>query len=199
MIQKLLLISVLSFCFVVLQGQDVVIVDKGIYKVNYSQKLEQPLKVIYTSSNRPTNVNRGAMDFYVEPHIVTSDGKDYDKNDYDKGHMAPAATFSDNMENLKKTFSYLNCALQHKDLNRKQWKLLEETERIWDNSENLVVEVDAIFSKGSKKLPTGATIPDYFEKHIYFTKQKKYVCFRFPNSPVDKEFRFYEFKCQVHK
>ena len=78
-----------------------ILVKKSIYEVYYSQKLEQPIWLVYKSTNRQTNVNRGSMDFWIEPQIKTSDGKDYEKNVWDKGHIAPAATFSDNMENLK--------------------------------------------------------------------------------------------------
>ena len=48
-----------------------VLIKKPIYEVYYSQKLEQPLWLSYESTNRPTNVNRGSMDFYVEKNIKT--------------------------------------------------------------------------------------------------------------------------------
>ena len=88
-----------------------VTIKNQVFEVLYSQSLEQPLVIKYHSTNRPTKVNRGAMDFYKEQGIKTSDGDDYKANIYDKGHGAPAATFSDNMENLKQTFSYLNCIM----------------------------------------------------------------------------------------
>ena len=87
-------------------SQDTIRVKNQVFEVLYSQKLEQPLWLKYRSTNRPTNVNRGTMDFYTEKNIKTSDGEDYKANIYDKGHLAPAASFSDNMENLKQTFSY---------------------------------------------------------------------------------------------
>jgi len=81
----LLVISVTSF------AQDTIRVKNEVFEVLYSQKLEQPLWIKYRSTNRTTNVNRGAMDFYKEPNIKTSDADDYAKNIYDKGHGAPAA------------------------------------------------------------------------------------------------------------
>jgi DNA/RNA endonuclease G (NUC1) len=68
---------------------------------------EQPVSLVYKSSNRPKNVDRGSMNFYTEDDYHTSDNKDYYRNVWDKGHLAPAATFSDSKENLKLTFSYL--------------------------------------------------------------------------------------------
>ena len=161
--------------------RDSVKVTNNVFSVIYSEKLEQPIWLKYRSTNRPTNVNRGSMDFYSEKLIKTSDNEDYKNNIYDKGHRAPAATFSDNMENLKQTFSYLNSALQDQYLNRGEWRLLEEQERKWDDLESLTVVVKVFFDKTSKKLLTGATVPSYFQKHIYFEKQKKWKCFVFLN------------------
>ena len=173
-----------------------IMADKKIYQVKYSQSLEQPLTLTYKSTNRPTNVNRGSMDFWTEPNIYTSDGKDYVKNIYDKGHLAPAATFSDNMENLKTTFSYLNCALQDQYLNRGEWRLLEEQERKWDDQEPLTIKVDLHFTKKSQVLPTGATVPQGFTKHIYFEKTKVWKCYYFDNSKPTKEWEDHKIVCK---
>ena len=107
---KYFAIGLSSILFISAQALKDIKVKNQVFEVSYSQALEQPLELTYRSTNRPTNVNRGSMDFWVDPKIKTSDGKDYEKNVYDKGHLAPAATFSDNMDNLKTTFSYLNCA-----------------------------------------------------------------------------------------
>ena len=169
-----LLLSLISF------GQDVRIKNK-VFEVLYSQSLEQPLVVKYRSTNRPTNVNRGAMDFYKEATIKTSDADDYKANIYDKGHGAPAATFSDNMVNLKQTFSYLNCIMQDKYLNRGEWRMLEEQIRKWDDTENITVLIKTFFDTPVKRVATGAAIPSHLQKHIYFETQKKWRCFVFLN------------------
>jgi endonuclease G len=169
-----LILSLVSF------GQNVRI-KNNVFEVLYSQSLEQPLVIKYRSTNRPTNVNRGAMDFYKEPNIKTSDADDYAKNIYDKGHGAPAATFSDNMVNLKQTFSYLNCIMQDKYLNRGEWRMLEEQIRKWDDNENITVLIKTFFDKPAKRVATGAAIPSHLQKHIYFEKQKKWKCYVFLN------------------
>jgi endonuclease G, mitochondrial len=169
-----LLLSLISF------GQDVRIKNE-VFEVLYSQSLEQPLVIKYRSTNRPTNVNRGSMDFYKEPTIKTSDADDYAKNIYDKGHGAPAATFSDNMVNLKQTFSYLNCIMQDQYLNRGEWRLLEEQIRKWDDTEPITVLIKTFFDTPVKRVPTGAAIPSYLQKHIYFEKSNKWKCFVFLN------------------
>lgn len=172
-----------------------ILIKKPIYEVYYSQKLEQPLWLTYQSTNRPTNVNRGSMDFYTEKEIKTSDHLDYAKNVYDKGHLAPAATFSDNMDNLKTTFSYLNCALQNQYLNRGEWRLLEEQERKWDDKEKLSIKITLDYDKSSLVLPTGATVPKAFTKHIYFETSKNWKCYYFLNEKPLKPWEQHQIKC----
>ena len=175
---------VILFSFLILSlvslGQNVRI-KNNVFEVLYSQSLEQPLVFKYRSTNRPTNVNRGAMDFYKEPNIKTSDAADYKSNIYDKGHGAPAASFSDNMVNLKQTFSYLNCIMQDQYLNRGEWRLLEEQIRKWDDTENITVLIKTFFDTPVKRVPTGAAIPSYLQKHVYFEKSNKWKCFVFLN------------------
>jgi DNA/RNA endonuclease G (NUC1) len=178
--------------------KDVVTVKNKVFEVNYSQKLKQPLTLKYESTNRPTNVNRGSMDFYTEPNIITSGPEDYKNNEWDKGHLAPAATFSDNMENLKQTFSYLNCALQQQDLNRGEWRLLEEQERVWDDKEPLTIKIELLFDKDSKVLPSGATVPSYLVKHIHFDKTGVWKCYKFQNIKPTNKWPIYEIKCIKH-
>ena len=82
-------------------------------------------------SNRPKNVDRGNKDFYLESGVHTSNDADYYKNEWDKGHLAPAATFSDSEENLNKTFTFINCAMQIDKMNRRECAQLEQQNREW--------------------------------------------------------------------
>lgn len=196
--KSLHLIPLIFFGFIFTSSNDLkdVVISNSVFDVLYSQDLEQPLTLTYTSTNRPTNVNRGSMDFYTVKSVKTSDHHDYARNIWDKGHLAPAATFSDNMENLKTTFSYLNCALQDQYLNRGEWRLLEEQERKWDDKENLTIIVDLDFKGKPQVLPTGATVPKGFTKHIYFEKTKKWVCYYFPNSKPEKKWEQHKIVCK---
>jgi DNA/RNA endonuclease G (NUC1) len=191
---------VILFSFLILSlvslGQNVRI-KNNVFEVLYSQSLEQPLVIKYRSTNRPTNVNRGAMDFYKEANIKTSDGDDYKANIYDKGHGAPAATFSDNMENLKQTFSYLNCIMQDKYLNRGEWRMLEEQIRKWDDTENITVLIKTFFDTPAKRVGTGAAIPSHLQKHIYFEKQKKWKCYVFLNEKPKFSWEELEMLCEA--
>jgi endonuclease G len=195
--KKTLLVSLFILIGISAFSQDTIRVKNQVFEVLYSQNLEQPVWIKYRSINRPTNVNRGAMDFYTEKTIKTSDALDYKANVYDKGHGAPAATFSDNMENLKQTFSYLNCILQDQYLNRGEWRLLEEQERKWDDTENLTVLIKIFFDKPVKRIPTNAAIPSYLQKHIYFEKQKKWKCFVFLNEKPKFKWDQLEMLCEA--
>ena len=165
-------------------------VETSIFTVLYSESKQQPITLTYFSENRPKNVDRGSMNFYTEPNYYTSDNADYYRNVWDKGHLAPAATFSDSYENLKQTFSYLNCALQNQYLNRGEWRLLEEQERKWDDEQHLEITVDIKFSDSI--LPSGATIPSRFIKHIKFLNDNVYKCFDFPNEKPELDWEEYE-------
>lgn len=165
-------------------------IETPIYRVSYSETKEQPISLTYLSTNRPKNVDRGSMNFYTDDDIHTSDNADYYRNVWDKGHLAPAATFSDNLENLRMTFSYLNCALQNQYLNRGEWRLLEQEERVWDDNEDLEVTIDVEFSDSI--LPTGATIPSRFIKHIKFIDTDVYKCYDFPNEKPTKDWEEYQ-------
>ena len=177
-----------------LSAQNITI-KNNVFEVLYSQDLEQPLVIKYRSINRPTNVNRGTMDFYTEKNVKTSDAADYKANIYDKGHGAPAATFSDNMENLKQTFSYLNCIMQDQYLNRGEWRLLEEQERKWDDTENLSIIIKSFFDTPAKRVSTGAAVPSHLQKHIYFEKSNKWKCFVFLNQKPKFKWEELEMLC----
>lgn len=174
---------------------DILMVDKGIYKVWYDSALEQPIKVSYFVTNRPKNVDRGGMNFYKDSNIHTSDNKDYYKNVWDKGHMAPAAHFSDSKENLKNTFSYLNSTLQHEELNRGAWRFLEAAVRKWSEKETLFVENIILFNEQSLILDSGATVPQAFQKNIYFTESDVKKCFFFLNNAQDSSWEEREVEC----
>ena len=193
----LFLVTLVSPLFIFSQTKlrDSVFVKTEIYEVIYSEILEQPRMVKYTVLCPNGKASRSGMDFYVNDSIKTSDNLDYVSNVYDKGHLAPAADFNCTREMLLKTFSYLNCSLQNQYLNRGVWRMLEEHERTLASKENVVVTIEIVFSKASKKLPSGSTVPDGYYKTIYLEKSKKTIKYYFPNVKPDKAtFSSYEIK-----
>jgi endonuclease G len=181
LISLLFLLPLLSFG----QLRDSIYIKTDIFEVMYSETLEQPLWVKYQVLCTEGKASRKGMDFYTVKGYKTSDAKDYEKNEWDKGHVAPAADFNCNKEMLYKTFSYLNCTLQHEKLNRVHWRLLEDYERLLTHTEGPVfVEVRVIFDKNPKRVGSGAAIPSAFKKTI--KTKTKILTFFFKNEPPIK-------------
>ena len=110
--------------------------------------------------------------------------------------MAPAAAFSDSEANLKATFSFLNCTLQHQRLNRKEWAELEQQVRDWARDfGDMSVEIDVLFESNHQVLPTGAHVPSGFIKRIQFPDGVA-KCFYFPNEDTfNKNWTQFEVAC----
>lgn len=165
------------------------------YHIIYSQEFEQPIQISYKIKCNKFSTGyftRSGLNFYKDEKIHTSDNLDYLNNEWDKGHMAPAAAFNCDLNDLKRTFSYLNCALQHRDLNRGPWKELEayEKELAINNDVTIVIYID--FSRSSK-LPTGATIPTGFSK-IITLNGKLFKAYYFPNKSIKENYEKYLIK-----
>jgi DNA/RNA endonuclease G (NUC1) len=172
--KKLLLTLLLTlpiFVFAQKTLRDSIYIKTNMFEIVYSEKLQQPKFIRYTVQCPNGTASRKGMDFYTCDSILTSDNLDYVNNPYDKGHLAPAASFSCDKETLYKTFTYLNCSLQQENLNRTTWRLLEERERELAKKHSVViVEIRCVFSPKSIVLPSGATIPDGYFKTIKYGK-----------------------------
>lgn len=176
------------------ERRDSVLVNTPIFTVMYSETLEQPLWVKYQAKPIKKVADRKGMDFYKEKGYITSDNNDYKGTYYDKGHMAPAAHFTDSKENLKQTFTYLNCALQRDRLNRGEWRLLESAERKWADVQPLDVHIKVVFSETPRRVDGGAAIPDGFKKTIHFTAGDSTHVYYFPNEVPNKKWQEYRIK-----
>lgn len=165
-------------------------IKSEIFRIYYSEILEQPLTVEYQVKCTEKKFSRAGMDFYTCDSVYTSDDRDYENNVWDKGHMAPAADFSCDRNLLWGTFSYLNCALQHERLNRGVWRILEEHERNLALKNQVSVKIVLHFSRHSLKLESGAVVPDGFTKTLSYSGMTE--TYYFPNSePTKATFRDY--------
>ncbi len=160
------------------------VIKSDIFTVTYSETYQQPLELSYQVQCPTGNASRRNMNFYTCDSVITSDNEDYAANIYDKGHLAPAAAFNCDKETLKKTFSYLNCALQHEGLNRGPWKELERFERDLAKVYAFVsVTITCHFEdKPENWLKTGALVPVGFTKIIWCDGEK--FEFYFPNQDL---------------
>lgn len=173
-------IIILVLCPILLFGQPKTI-KTDIFTVVYSEDYEQPLQVNYKVLCPSGDADRGGMDFHKVEGVKTSDNHDYKDNPYDKGHLAPAAAFKCDKETLRKTFSYLNCALQHSGLNRGPWKELERFERnLAKVYENIDVVIYVHFENEPEYVKGGALIPSGFTKVISINNERMWK-FTFDN------------------
>ena len=191
--RKLLLILIV---FVSFSMHAQVSIDKGMYEVVYSEEYKQPLEVNYKVLCPDSGVSRKGMGFWKDGGITQSSNKDYYKNVWDKGHMAPFASFDCTTEAGYATFSFLNCALQHQDLNRGAWKYLEMYERRLALYIDVDVKILVHFDKYLGSTPGGARIPSGFTKIL--TTDDEVQKFYFNNeTPLFKgsdSYRYYQIK-----
>ena len=192
---RFILFSILLFLQISVFSQlrDSVYVQTAIFNIVYSEKLQQPKWVEYAVLCHDGKISRKGLDFYPVKGISTSTNEDYENNIYDKGHLAPAADFNCNQDYLKQTFSYLNCVLQHEKLNRGAWRLLESHERELAKQYKVSVEIRMNYSKNSKVLTTGATIPDSFTKTIMYNNKKEKYFFK-NEEPKSSDYNNYKVK-----
>jgi len=161
------------------ERRESVIVETEIFKLEYNEILEQPVWVEYTVQCPLPGVDRGSMDFWEPDGVYTSDDDDYYANEWDKGHMAPAAAFNCTKDMLKLTFNFANSALQHESLNRGVWNHLEGFERNLANFYQVDVRIEIIFDENPQTVSGGASIPKSFRKILKFDDRE--VIFEFPN------------------
>ena len=161
------------------ERRESVIVETEIFKLEYNEILEQPIWVEYTVQCPLPGVDRGSMDFWEPDGVYTSDDDDYYANEWDKGHMAPAAAFNCTKDMLKLTFNFANSALQHESLNRGVWNHLEGFERNLANFYQVDVRIEIIFDENPQTVSGGASIPKSFRKILKFDDRE--IVFEFPN------------------
>jgi len=121
-----------------------------------------------TTTKIDTIIKKTKLTKFIAPTgVITSDDGDY-KQPYDKGHLAPKQSFP-NEEYNDFMFSFLNCALMHRSLNRGLWKALENKER--EISKSAVLKLKILVSFGKNNLVDGgASVPDFFTKILDYRK-----------------------------
>jgi len=177
------------------QAKDSVEWNTPYFRIWYSEPLENPLSVRYGVACPDGTASRAGMDFYTLQGIHTSDDEDYVANEWDKGHMAPAASFNCNTDMLFETFTYINSSLQQQSLNRGVWKKLENRERMLAGFGEVQVFIRVEFDKVPRRVPTNAAIPKGYYKELKIGETRE--CYYFPNEvPKTKELNDYKCNCR---
>ena len=177
LISILLLLSLYGFSF------SQIIIDKGIYKVDFSNSLHQPRYVSYVLYKGGGDCDRKENPFHFICDIDSvkcATDKDYEHSGYEKGHMANAEDFAFDCTKDELTFRYYNCLPQTQNLNRGIWKTKETLIRKWSQTDKLYIICGGYF--GNKKIGN-ASVPSYCWKVVQSVSTKKVLfCGWFKNS-----------------
>jgi endonuclease G len=157
-------------------------VDKGIYKVNFSNTFHEPRYVSYFLYKGGGGCDRDKFHFINDDSTLQcATDDDYSKaHGYDKGHLANAEDFAFDCVKDELTFRYYNCLPQTVNLNRGIWKTKETLIRKWSQKEKLYIACGGFF--GSKKIGKMA-VPSYCWKVVQSVKTKQVLfCGWFSNT-----------------
>jgi len=158
-----------------------IIVDKGIYKANFSNTLHESKFVSYYLYQGGGNCDRQAFKFKNDDaRLQTATDDDYKGKPYDKGHLANAEDFAFDCTKDELTFRYYNCLPQTPNLNRGVWKKNETLVRKWSQKEKLYIICGGFF--GNNKIGNIA-VPSYCWKVVQSVSTKKILfCGWFSNT-----------------
>ena len=145
--------------------------DKRYFVICYSTdaKVAYWVGYILTPANLEGSASR--TDDFREDTLISADYRstlsDYRRSGYDRGHLAPAASFKRSEEAMSTTFLMSNMAPQTPYLNRNIWNQLESAIRSLAGSEQFtVVFTGNVFSDASKTIGNNVTVPDSCYKVI---------------------------------
>lgn len=146
------------------------IVEHEYYTLSYREYYEQSEWVCYVlTADELIKAAKRQNNFRSDPSISTHSAtpEDYVKSGYDRGHLAPAADFAFSSQAMSESFYMSNMSPQAPALNRKMWKDLEETVRIWaKNFGKVYVATGPVLEKtdyptiGKNKV----SVPEYYYK-----------------------------------
>jgi endonuclease G len=158
-----------------------IIVDKGIYKVDFSNTFHAPRYISYILYKGGGDCKRENFHFKNdEPKLQCATDDDYKGSHYEKGHLANAEDFAYDCTKDELTFRYYNCLPQTVNLNRGIWKKNETQIRKWSQTDKLYIICGGFF--GNKKIGKVA-VPSYCWKVVQSVSTKKILfCGWFSNT-----------------
>jgi endonuclease G, mitochondrial len=158
-----------------------IIVNKGIYKANFSNTLHEPRYVSYYLYKGGGDCDRSKFKFKNDDsRLETATDQDYKGTIYDKGHLANAEDFAFDCTKDELTFRYYNCLPQTVNLNRGVWKTKETLIREWSSNEKLYIICGGFFKSTTMG---NVVVPSYCWKVVQSVSTKKVLfCGWFSNT-----------------
>ena len=140
-----------------------------------------------------------AKKFMPDPQIRGAKAyhSDYTNSGYDRGHMAPAADMKWSRKAMEESFYLSNVCPQNRNLNRSDWKDLEELEREWAMQYGSVcITAGPIYHSASPKRigANKVAVPDGFFKVLLvdYPDSPKAYGFIFKNESGSRPLKAYQ-------
>jgi endonuclease G len=148
------------------------IVEHLAYTVCYDEEYEQANWVMYylTADMVANKLVERTDDFRIDSEVDTESASpnDYKYSGFDRGHLVPAADMQWSSEAMSESFFMSNITPQTPNLNRGEWKILEEKVREWvTKNEGLYIIAGPIFDENPVTIGENeVAIPQNFFKVI---------------------------------
>ncbi|MBI4645531.1 MAG: DNA/RNA non-specific endonuclease [Bacteroidia bacterium] len=148
------------------------IVKHTAYHLLYNEQYEQASWVAYIlTKNYVLSDNAQRSDnFREDTNVVTNSATpaDYERSDYDRGHLAPAADMKWSEQAMDESFLMSNICPQNQSFNRGIWKKLEERVRNWAvENDSLYIVTGPVLKDITENIGENQVgIPKYFYKVI---------------------------------
>lgn len=168
------------------------IIDKEFITICYDYKLKSARAVSYTLDGdlvNELNINKRPS-FYVEKAIEFKyriSTTDYINSGYDRGHLAPDASFDWSEESLKSVYSLANIIPQAPQVNRNSWADLEKyvRDKAIELNKLTVLNIVKFGERYSRMGKNGMAISKGYYKVIYNKDESYEECFYYINKLGD--------------
>jgi len=166
------------------------------HTVSYNKNWKIPNWVAYELTIDETMGKEKRQDkFMCDPHVTTGSATlaDYRNSGYDRGHMVPAADMKWSTSAMQESFYLSNICPQHKNLNQKRWKDLENKVREWAIADSAIIVIcGPIINEAPKCIGSNkVTVPHGFFKVILspYGKSPQAIGFIFDNEHCSQPLR----------
>lgn len=156
------------------------------YTVSYNAETKIPNWVAWTLTPERFEETVSRYDkFLPDPevaHPVTTE--DYKRSGYDRGHLCPAADNKWDEQAMRESFYMTNVCPQDHNLNRGDWKELEEACRDWtmENGRLYVVAGPVLYRGQHRHIgQSRVTVPEAFYKVVFCPEPLKAIGFIYKN------------------
>jgi endonuclease G len=172
------------FIAVTTYSQDTVTITHKAYKTTYSKSKQYPIKVEWWLTKKMLSCDiktKRTDNFQSDPKLPkeTNLQQYYNSSGYDRGHNFPAADASCDLTSMVESFFFSNMTAQTPQLNRGDWKTVEELTRLEAS------QYDSVYvwtgSVGEVKKIGALSVPKQCWKVLYIKKTKEWFAFLFNN------------------